>query len=44
MAASRDAEHGRCDIICLLLAETWKERLIDGTVIYNSKFEIDFGL
>ena len=36
----RDANDGPCDI-CMLQEETWKERVIDETVVYNSKIQIE---
>ena len=36
----RDAEDGPCDI-CMLQEETWKERVMHETVVYNSKIQIE---
>ena len=36
----RDAEDGPCDI-CMFQEETWKERVIDSAVVYNSKIQIE---
>lgn len=33
----RDAENGPCEI-CMIEEESWRERVVDGTAIYNSKF------
>ena len=37
----RDADNGPCEV-CMLQEETWKDRMVDETVIYNSKFQIEF--
>ena len=37
----RDANNGPCEI-CMLKEETWEDRVVDETVIYNSKFQIEF--
>jgi hypothetical protein len=36
----RDAGDGPCET-CMLQEETWKERVIDETVVYNSKIQIE---
>ena len=36
----RDANDGPCDI-CMLQEETWKERVIDEIVVFNSKIQIE---
>jgi hypothetical protein len=36
----RDAADGPCDI-CMLQEETWEERVMDETVVYNSKIQIE---
>jgi len=33
----RDVKNGPCEI-CMIEEESWRERVVDGTVIYNSKF------
>jgi hypothetical protein len=35
----RDAEDGPCEA-CMVMDETWKGRVVDETVVYNSKIEI----
>ena len=35
----RGAEDGPCDI-CMTMDETWRNRVVDETVVYNSKIEI----
>ncbi len=35
----RDAEEGHCEA-CLDLGQNWGDRLVDETVVYNSKFQI----
>jgi hypothetical protein len=34
----RDAENGPCEI-CMLQEENWEDRVIDGNVVYNSRFQ-----
>jgi hypothetical protein len=36
----RDAEHGPCEI-CMLQEEDWEDRVIDGNVVCNTKFQIE---
>jgi hypothetical protein len=36
----RDADDGPCQK-CMLMEETWKERVVDRTVVYNSKFQVE---
>ena len=36
----RDADNGPCEI-CMLQEETWKDRVLDEMVVYNSKFQMD---
>ena len=36
----RNAGDGPCET-CMLQEETWKERVVDETVVYNSKFQIE---
>lgn len=35
----RDAEDGPCEV-CMVMDGSWKERVLDETVVYNSKFQI----
>ena len=35
----RDAEDGPCEK-CMAMDETWKDRIVDEIVVYNSKFQI----
>ena len=35
----RDSEDGSCEA-CIFVDEDWKERVVDETVVYNSKIEI----
>ena len=35
-----DAEDGPCDI-CMLQEETWRDRVIDEKLAYNSRFQIE---
>ena len=35
----RDAEDEPCDA-CMFMDEDWKDRMVDETVVYNSKIEI----
>ncbi len=37
----RDADDGPCEI-CMLQNKAWKDRMVEETVIYNSKFKIEF--
>ena len=35
----RNAEDGPCEA-CMVMGGTWKERVVDEIVVYNSKFQI----
>ena len=35
----RDAEDGACEV-CIVMSQMWKNRVVDETVVYNSKIEI----
>lgn len=35
----RDAEDGPCEV-CMAMDGSWKERVVDETVVYNTKFQI----
>ena len=36
----RDAEDGPCDV-CMGLDGSWKERVVDEVIVYNSKFQVE---
>ena len=36
-----DADDGAFEI-CMLQEKTWEDRVVDETMIYNSKFQIEF--
>lgn len=36
----RDAENGPCEI-CMLQDENWSDRVLDETIVYNSKFQVE---
>ena len=36
----RDADNGPCEV-CMLQEETWKDRVVDEMVVYNSKFQVE---
>jgi len=35
----RNAENGPCEN-CMIMDESWKDRVVDEMVVYNSKFQI----
>ena len=39
----RNAEDGPCEV-CMALPQNWRDRLIEETVVYNSKIEIEADL
>ena len=40
LGVHRDAGEGPCDT-CMLQEETWKDKVVDEMVVYNSKFQIE---
>lgn len=40
MGIYRDAEDGLCDV-CMGMSEDWKDRVVDETLVYNSKFQVE---
>ena len=36
----RDAEGGPCDV-CMGMGESWKDRVVDEAIVYNSKFQVE---
>ena len=37
----RDADDGPCEI-CMLHEKTWKDRMTDEMLVFNSKFKVEF--
>ena len=35
----RDSKDGQCEV-CIVTDEDWKDRVVDETVVYNSKIQI----
>ena len=36
----RDADNGPCEV-CMLQEETWKDRMVDEMLVFNSKFQVE---